>query len=236
MPRSFSRTVLGGETEARARGAAVVGLRRTFRRLGGLNRTLANSNPEFRATPNWQQSARARRGKSNSAKDTRKVPHLPLGRRQRRTGESGNAWARWPPLPDEDGDVTLSRPIPERGESRSLNIRWLGTNLLRQHENVVHRVQRLADILWIVLAHIASTFAYHQIWRRENSNATLAAVVRFHRLRRGAVQRYLPPVARRAVPRSRAADGHSGLASTTVAALGTFAFAIRPPRVLLVGS
>jgi putative colanic acid biosynthesis UDP-glucose lipid carrier transferase len=51
--------------------------------------------------------------------------------------------------------------------------------LLRQHENVVHRVQRLADILWIVLAQIATTFAYHQTWRRESSNATLAAVVGF---------------------------------------------------------
>ena len=55
MPRSLSRTVLGGETEARAREAAVVGVRRAFRRLSGLNIAVANSNPDGRATSNWHR-------------------------------------------------------------------------------------------------------------------------------------------------------------------------------------
>jgi putative colanic acid biosynthesis UDP-glucose lipid carrier transferase len=51
--------------------------------------------------------------------------------------------------------------------------------LLRQHENVIHRLQRLADILWVVLAHVAATYEYHQTWRSESSNATLAGLVVF---------------------------------------------------------
>jgi putative colanic acid biosynthesis UDP-glucose lipid carrier transferase len=49
--------------------------------------------------------------------------------------------------------------------------------LLREHENVIHRLQRLADVVWIVIAHVISIHAYHQTWRRESSNATLAAVL-----------------------------------------------------------
>jgi putative colanic acid biosynthesis UDP-glucose lipid carrier transferase len=51
--------------------------------------------------------------------------------------------------------------------------------LLREHENVIHRLQRLADIVWIIVAHVVAIAAYHQTWRRESSNATLAAVLAF---------------------------------------------------------
>ena len=51
--------------------------------------------------------------------------------------------------------------------------------MLRQHENAIHRLQRLADIVWLVAAHFAATFWYHQVWRSESSDATLAAVLVF---------------------------------------------------------
>jgi len=51
--------------------------------------------------------------------------------------------------------------------------------LLRENENALHRLQRLADIVWIVLAHVIAVWAYHQQWQQESSNATLAAVVVF---------------------------------------------------------
>jgi putative colanic acid biosynthesis UDP-glucose lipid carrier transferase len=51
--------------------------------------------------------------------------------------------------------------------------------LLREHENVVSRLQRLADIFWIVVAHSAVMLAYHQRWTTESSSATLAAVLIF---------------------------------------------------------
>jgi len=51
--------------------------------------------------------------------------------------------------------------------------------LLREHENVIHRLQRLADIVWIIAAHVIAIYAYHQTWRQESSNATLAAVLVF---------------------------------------------------------
>ena len=51
--------------------------------------------------------------------------------------------------------------------------------MLREHENVIQRLQRLADITCIVVAHVIATAAYSQTWRRESSNATLAAVLVF---------------------------------------------------------
>ena len=51
--------------------------------------------------------------------------------------------------------------------------------MLRESENVVQRLQRLADIICIVVAHVIATAAYSQSWRRESSNATLAAVLVF---------------------------------------------------------
>jgi undecaprenyl-phosphate glucose phosphotransferase len=51
--------------------------------------------------------------------------------------------------------------------------------VLRENENAIHRLQRLMDIAWIILAHVAATMAYGQTWRRESSNATLASVLVF---------------------------------------------------------
>jgi len=51
--------------------------------------------------------------------------------------------------------------------------------LLRDYESIVHAAQRVIDILWIVVAHLVACSAYAQFWRREMSNATVAAIVVF---------------------------------------------------------
>jgi putative colanic acid biosynthesis UDP-glucose lipid carrier transferase len=50
---------------------------------------------------------------------------------------------------------------------------------LRDYEDVVHALQRVLDIFWIVLAHIAMCAVYGQAWRREMSNATVMGIVVF---------------------------------------------------------
>jgi putative colanic acid biosynthesis UDP-glucose lipid carrier transferase len=51
--------------------------------------------------------------------------------------------------------------------------------VLRQHETAIYRLQRLADIIWVIAAHLVAVQAYHQAWHRESSNATLAGVLVF---------------------------------------------------------
>jgi putative colanic acid biosysnthesis UDP-glucose lipid carrier transferase len=51
--------------------------------------------------------------------------------------------------------------------------------VLREHENVVHRVQRLMDVGWIIVAHVIVVAAYGQRWEPRSSNATLSAVIVF---------------------------------------------------------
>ena len=52
-------------------------------------------------------------------------------------------------------------------------------NLLREHENVVHRIQRLVDVGWIIVAHVLVVAAYGVRWEPRSSNATLSAVIVF---------------------------------------------------------
>jgi putative colanic acid biosysnthesis UDP-glucose lipid carrier transferase len=51
--------------------------------------------------------------------------------------------------------------------------------VLREHENVVHRVQRLVDVGWIIVAHVVIFAAYGLKWEPRASNATLSAVIVF---------------------------------------------------------
>ena len=51
--------------------------------------------------------------------------------------------------------------------------------LLREHEDVIHATQRLADLLLIAGVHVFMTWEYGQVWRRQSSSATLAAVLVF---------------------------------------------------------
>jgi putative colanic acid biosynthesis UDP-glucose lipid carrier transferase len=95
--------------------------------------------------------------------------------------------------------------------------------VLRQHENAIHRLQRLADIVWVVAAHFAATVQYHQVWRSESSNATLAAVLVFS-IAAELTGLYRPWRVERFQIELRTA-GLAWLA--TVAALMTFAFATK---------
>ena len=51
--------------------------------------------------------------------------------------------------------------------------------LLRENEDLVQVTQRLSDLAWIVGTHFLVTYAYGQPWLRQNSNATLIAVLIF---------------------------------------------------------
>jgi putative colanic acid biosynthesis UDP-glucose lipid carrier transferase len=51
--------------------------------------------------------------------------------------------------------------------------------VLRQHETAIHRLQRLADIFWVVAAQALTLWARRQRWTPEASTATLAAVLVF---------------------------------------------------------
>jgi putative colanic acid biosynthesis UDP-glucose lipid carrier transferase len=55
----------------------------------------------------------------------------------------------------------------------------LKTGLLREYEDVVDALQRVVDVLWIVVAHLLASYVYHQPWRREDGNATVLAMIVF---------------------------------------------------------
>jgi putative colanic acid biosysnthesis UDP-glucose lipid carrier transferase len=55
----------------------------------------------------------------------------------------------------------------------------LPAGLLREHEEVLHSLQRVVDVAWIAAAHYLAIAAYHQSWRPESSTATLIAALAF---------------------------------------------------------
>jgi putative colanic acid biosynthesis UDP-glucose lipid carrier transferase len=53
------------------------------------------------------------------------------------------------------------------------------SGLLREYGDVTHAMQRLVDIVLIAVVHVVMTWAYHQPWRPESSNATIVAILGF---------------------------------------------------------
>jgi len=51
--------------------------------------------------------------------------------------------------------------------------------LLREHEEIIHATQRLADLLIVAGAHVIMTWEYGQVWSGQSISATLAAVLVF---------------------------------------------------------
>jgi putative colanic acid biosynthesis UDP-glucose lipid carrier transferase len=52
--------------------------------------------------------------------------------------------------------------------------------ILQGHEDLVHGFQRIADLMWIVVAHFLACWAYHDHWRQPMTTATAIAVVVFN--------------------------------------------------------
>jgi putative colanic acid biosysnthesis UDP-glucose lipid carrier transferase len=52
--------------------------------------------------------------------------------------------------------------------------------ILQGHEDLVHGFQRIADLMWIVIAHFLACWAYSDQWRQPMTTATAIAVVVFN--------------------------------------------------------